>query len=98
MRWFVLVLLSVSACVTTDKRAQSAARNSIAWCESMALDCPGSACSGVDSDLDGYVSCTVSTSAGNRIPIECGYDEFFAPLGQNTGCREQRAVNFVQGE
>lgn len=93
-----LLVSAIAGCVTTDQRKASAERNAAGWCEEMVIDCAGVQCSGTDSDGDGYVSCTVRTVDDKRIPLECGWDRAIAPLGQNTSCREQRAITLAPGQ
>lgn len=89
----MLYCLALAGCLTTDERERSAERNAQDWCDAMAVDCIGTRCSGLDSDADSYVSCTVSTQTGKRIAIECGYDVPLALLGQQTACKEVRPIN-----
>ncbi len=99
MRNFILAfaLISCISCVTTEQVENDATNNAISWCADMGLNCSGVSCGGVDSDSNGYVSCTVSDN-GNRIPIECGHNKPLAFFGQNTSCREVRAFNFSGGD
>lgn len=99
MRLLVAVLLCTlsTACVDRAEVKRSAETNAMNWCEAMAIDCVGVSCSASDSDADGYTSCTANTSTGARVPIECGYTQALALLGQNTGCKEVRPINFHDG-
>lgn len=56
-----------------------------AWAQQMGLQVVGAACSDVDSDGDGYVSCTLTVRDGastKLVPVECG-----SSWGNNKGCR-----------
>lgn len=88
MRCALLFLLV--GCVTTGSRTADATTNAKTWASSMGMDIKGVACSGVDSDGDGYVSCSVNMTDGSIRAVECGYDQMDAMLiitGQNTGCK-----------
>ncbi len=91
-----LIFLTFLACTTTTARMASAERNARVHAEKMGWVVQGASCSGSDSDQDGYVSCTVSKKEGDSHAVECGYDEAFAPLGQNTGCKDARPLS-IQG-
>ncbi len=89
IRWIpFIILLTACEITTTEEVERSAIDNAVSWCKDMTISCLGASCSGKDSDLDGYTSCTVSTSSGERIPLECGYTKQYAFAGQNTGCKE----------
>ena len=84
----VILVANFGGCVTTADRASDAERNARAHAAKMGWQITGVACSGSDSDQDGYVSCTLGYPNGHSNAIQCGYDQPVALLGQNTGCKE----------
>lgn len=80
-------------CVTTSDREASAQRNAKEYAASMAMDIQGVSCSGMDSDHDGYVSCTLNLGDDKLKAINCGYDQPMALMGQNTGCKLAMPIN-----
>lgn len=88
-----VILLSLTACgMPTDEVKASAELNAQNWCKKLLnTECPAE-CSGNDSDLDTYVSCTIVVK-DQRIPLECAYDQYWAPRGQNHACKEARPIN-----
>ncbi len=95
-----LVALSVvaSACSCTcvanitglsHDKAEKAAK---AWATQMGLELKGVSCTSVDSDGDGYVSCSAAVVKSDGdidiIPIECA-----AALTLNDGCRAARVIS-----
>lgn len=61
------------------------------WGQEMGLDVKGVSCVNVDSNVDGYVSCSLSTAGKDGtisiVPIECA-----ASLTINSGCRVARVI------
>lgn len=80
-------------CTTTSDREASAQRNAKEYAASMGLTIQGVSCSGSDSDLDGYVSCTLNLGDDKLKAINCGYDQAVAIMGQNTGCKLAMPIN-----
>ena len=85
-----------AGCVTTSARETSAETNAKAFAAKMSWAVKGVACSGMDSDQDGYASCTVSLEDGKSQAILCGYNRAFAPLGQNTSCKLATPITIQQ--
>ena len=83
-----IIIGNFGGCVTTADRTSDAERNARAHAAKMGWQITGVACSGSDSDQDGYVSCTLGYPDGRSNAIQCGYDQPMALLGQNTGCKE----------
>jgi len=70
---FVLIVLkTVGTVASGNKDVPEQAR---AWASAMGLDVIGTSCTGMDTDGDGYVSCTVSSrEVGGTVkltPVEC---------------------------
>jgi hypothetical protein len=70
---FVLIVLRIVGTVASgSKGVPEQART---WATSMGLDAIGASCAGMDTDGDGYVSCTVSSrEPGGTVkltPVEC---------------------------
>jgi hypothetical protein len=77
-----------SGCSGIDHQyAESEARR---WSQQMGIEPVGVSCANVDSDGDGYVSCTVSSRRPDGKvdlhPVECA-----VRVSINSGCRSQRA-------
>ena len=79
--------------ITTEQVQTSAERNSLDFSDRLEWKPTGSVCSGLDSDQDGYVTCTVSTESKEVKSLECGYDKNWAPFGQNKGCKLKQFIN-----
>ena len=88
-----------TGCVTTSERQASAEENARNFAKAMGWEIGGVVCSGADTPNskgagDGYVSCTLSIppkEEGGELrtkAILCGYKLMFAPMGQNTSCKE----------
>ena len=96
----MLVLLvcgcfSLACTITPAQMVQeSAERNAREWAAKMGMSIKGAACSGDDSDNDGYTACTLALGGVNETKkIECGYDKKIGwdscgYGGPNTGCKE----------
>lgn len=92
-----IVVGSVGGCSTAATRQSSGERNAVAHAQKMGWKITGAACSAADSDHDGYVGCTLGLTPQGSKALECGYDVLFAPLGQNTGCKDAMPLNINQG-
>lgn len=81
---FLAVIFSRVACVgeTQTAAAKSEARS---WARELGLQTTGVACANIDSDGDGYVSCTIALKDGSTKQIECR--GAYAP---GHGCREPK--------
>lgn len=83
-------------CVTTSARQASAERNAKAFADALRWEVSGLVCSGSDSEMDGYSSCTLSLKGGEIKSVLCGYDVQVALLGQNTGCKVATPISVQQ--
>jgi hypothetical protein len=90
-----LVLGDGRGVVTTTSRTATGERNARQFAAKMGWTVDGVACSGSDSDGDGYTSCTLR-AGGAEHAVLCGYDKLLAPLGQNTECKLAVPVTVVQ--
>lgn len=90
------VTITTAGCTSTDTVSSSAERNARAFASDMGVELKGISCSGSDSDLDGYVSCTMNETSGQRTAIECGYDQTFQiDALTNTACKMARPVTVM---
>ena len=89
---FLLVFAFIAGCTTTAVVERTATENAKAFAASMGMEIKGAACSGSDSDLNGYTSCTLNMGDGKLQAIECGYYDPMAIMGQNTGCKMVKPV------
>lgn len=92
--FFVLIALGVTTYITVDQRPQ-AEQAAKAWASSLGYTEVIAVCASRDTDVDGYVSCTVSAKRGasmDTIPVECARQT----LTLNEGCRVQRPGGAVQ--
>ncbi len=87
-----IVLVIGSGCSNPADVERSATENAKAFATSMGMEIKGAACSGSDSDYDGYTSCTLNMGDGQLQAIECGYYKPNAWTGQNTGCKLVKPV------
>ena len=89
-----LIVTSVAGagCVPAETRVVSAEENARLHAQKMGWRIVGVACTGQDSDRDGYVSCTVQDSEGPSRALLCGYEQAFAPMGQQHGCKDPRPI------
>jgi hypothetical protein len=75
-------------------KAETAAK---AWAFQMGFQVKGVSCANIDSDGDGYVSCSVSTVNKNNdieiVPIECA-----AAYTLNSGCWVARVLQPMGGK
>lgn len=78
---------------TTSERELSAARNARLHAQALGWNISGVACSGADSDANGYVTCALAFSDGRSKSVLCGYDKQVAPFGQNTGCKDPTPIS-----
>lgn len=84
------ILISLTACTihSPENISNAAEDNASRFAASMDIPVINIACSGADSDLDGYVSCTIKDNFTNMIAIECPYDQIrFTCLGPNIDCK-----------
>lgn len=96
MRPLFLALL-LAACTSTDTVSVSAERNARLFSSEMGLELKGVSCSGSDTDVDGYVSCTLNETSGQRTAIECGYDQSLQiDRFTNTACKMARPVTVME--
>lgn len=95
----ILVIFLFSMLQSPDSRASHAVENAKAFSSSMGWKIKGLACSGLDSDHDGYVTCTLNlvSSEGKEEEksIQCGYPK---PLSifDNNGCKLSNPINLIQ--
>jgi hypothetical protein len=96
MRHLLLALL-LAGCTSTDTVSASAERNARVFASEMGLELKGVSCSGTDSlPADGYVSCTLNETSGQRTAIECGYDQTLQiDRLTNTACKMARPVTVM---
>ena len=83
------VMVAVASCDLTGHTHDVAQKEADAWIKEMGLDAKAS-CADTDSDLDGYVSCTlvIRSEKGPHIePLECA-----GSMTINKGCRAPKAV------
>ena len=74
-------------CIGSRSEAQDGARQ---YAKDLGIVPRGVSCADLDSDHDGYVSCSISTEQGGKlivIPVECA-----AKLTLNSGCRAPKAI------
>ena len=91
-----LFTLLLTACTTTNMVSTSAERNAKDFSIEMGFEIRGVSCSGSDSDLDGYVSCTLNETSGQRTAIECGYDQTLViDMLTNTACKMARPITMM---
>lgn len=98
-------VLTISACVfifavasavvncsgnVSGSSARDANAEAREWARNMGLDVQGVSCTGIDTDGDGYVSCSVSSKGPNGTQvhaIECA-----RAFSWNKGCRVARVI------
>jgi type II secretory pathway pseudopilin PulG len=81
-------LIGVRGCASSfgiDKA--SAEQNARQYAGELGVEVAGLSCTGVDTDGDGYVSCTIRGRDGSLTPIECA-----GRLTLNSGCRVARVI------
>lgn len=61
---------------------QDAERSAREYAKALNIEYDGLVCAGIDSDGDGYVSCTISKKDGHLLGIECA-----GAMTINSGCR-----------
>ncbi|MFA5203031.1 MAG: prepilin-type N-terminal cleavage/methylation domain-containing protein [Lentisphaeria bacterium] len=75
-------------CTSSSAEAEEAAR---AYAQKLGLKVIGVSCTDMDSDGDGYVSCSISHNENGKTaiqPVECA-----AKLSMNSGCKAPKMVN-----
>lgn len=86
---FALIVIKIGGTVASGNRG--VVDQARGWATAMGLEVIGAQCAGMDSDGDGYVSCTVSSrEAGGTVkltPVECAVS--FMP----DGCRIPKPAN-----
>lgn len=82
---FLISTILIAACNLTGANHRAAEQNGKAWAEhaSTAIETKFISCNGIDSDGDGYLSCTFAVNGAIQT-FECaGY----AAVGPHDGCR-----------
>lgn len=80
-------------CTSSAQIQQSAQDNALKYMQDLGVSVSGAACSGSDSDKDGYTSCTVMLTNGDTKSIECGYEMAALPdMFQNRGCKMAQPI------
>ena len=86
---FVVIGIAVRA--TGCGGGESAENSARAWAQQMGIEAQSVSCVNMDSDGDGYISCTIAQKANDGtvkpIAIECA-----SLLSPNKGCRSPKAV------
>jgi len=78
------VPMGVAGCYNyTGANKEAAEKNAKTWLKQMGYEDAPFTCNKHDSDLDGYVSCSVNLG-GEFVQIECAGEDF---IDRNTGCR-----------
>lgn len=83
---FVILVLSRGCCVGPEQ-TKAAKREARQWAEDLGLQVTGISCTDIDSDGDGYVSCTVALKDGQTKQIECKGAYSFGH-----GCRDPKLI------
>lgn len=78
--------LGACGCNLTGANKKSAETNAQNFAEELGLDYKKVSCNNLDSDGDGYVSCTMAMSDGSIEQFEC------AAWGLNSGCRRPKLI------
>lgn len=78
----VIVLLFKCGADVSGASHQTAEKEARKYAEELSIHVQGVTCAGLDSDGDGYVSCTISTAEGKLIGVECA-----GAMTINSGCR-----------
>ena len=72
MKKFAFALLVLSACSGEwQGSAEHAEQEARTHAEKLGWELKGVACTGSDSDADGYISCTVALTDGSERALEC---------------------------
>lgn len=91
---FTVVLL-MSFCSSCKNLTGEAHKESEAYARQYAKDlgmeAKGVTCAGMDTDNDGYISCTLATTDGRLIAIECAGAAYM-----NSGCRIPKLQAAIQ--
>lgn len=77
--WFVVVgiigviaaIIAGRGCCVGPEQTKAAKREAQQWANDLGLQVTGISCTDIDSDGDGYVSCTVALKDGQTKQIEC---------------------------
>ena len=70
--------------------AEHAQENATKYLNNMGYEFKGVSCTGTDSDGDGYISCDVNLSDGNRLRLDCASG---GVMTRTEGCKEKAAVD-----
>lgn len=90
--WFILVLFAAVAVCGLASSSMKASRNAPTaeselreWARKLGVKITGAACNAIDSDGDGYVSCSYMDEHGTRNQVECA-----AAWTWQHGCRDPK--------
>jgi prepilin-type N-terminal cleavage/methylation domain-containing protein len=82
-----LAMVGCGQCSGSAANKFEAEKEARSWAKNLGYDLVGIDCADIDTDRNGYVSCTANIKGQGRIPIECKGKYNFGH-----GCREQRLV------
>lgn len=96
MKKIMVLVLWVLAVVGCDQQRDTAKQEAMRWASELGYQVQGVSCANIDSDDDGYVSCTVAVVQGDTtraMPIECR-----GAFSVGHGCRQPKLnVNGMRG-
>jgi len=86
-----LLVWGLSAAFAGPKQKATAEAEARNWAKGLGLKLLGVECANVDSDGDGYVSCTANVEGQGVVPIECR-----GAYSVGHGCRSPKLRTFTQ--